>query len=87
MEAKITSFPGKIVRYLPQQMSDSTTMYRVVAWKNIKTIFWNMNRVSAPIHITAARHIEKWPIHRWSSCYFFQIEFLTNVLCTKNQSD
>ena len=24
-------------------------------------------------------------IHRWSSCYFFQIEFLTNVLCTKNQ--
>ena len=32
-------------------------------------------------------HIEKWPIHRWSSCYFFQIEFLTNVICTKNQSD
>ena len=32
-------------------------------------------------------HIEKWPIHRWSSCYFYQIEFLTNVLCTKNKSD
>ena len=38
-----------------QQMSDSTRVYRVVGWKNTNTSFWNMNRASAPIHITAAK--------------------------------
>ena len=45
------------------------------------------NETPCLIKHTFKSHIEKWPIHRWSSCYFFQIEFLTNVLCTKHQSD